>query len=70
MPVSNILAIVNCSLTVVVFFSFGLDLVPESSCILLSSVGCEMESHSSDICDGRCEGSAAGEVGLEVVAKS
>ena len=39
---------------------------------MLSSVGCDLELHSSDICDGRSESSAAGEALLEfeLVAKS
>ena len=64
--------VINCGLTVVVFFCFGLDLVPGSGCISLSSVGCGMGSHSSSICGGRSKSSAAGEALLEseVIARS
>jgi hypothetical protein len=50
---------INCGLTVVVFFCFGLDLVPETlaGCVLLFSVGCEIESHSSG---GKCMFSSRG----------
>ena len=66
MYVSGIPAINKRCLTVVVFFCFTRE------CISLSSGGCDLELHSSDMCDGRSESSAAGEALLEfeLVAKS